>query len=84
MAQNFFNYNNDRNNYWRNDGPNLYTPMKGTSAVGPSVIRPSANVKNQLGINNGNSSGSGSSSPSSGSGGGSSGGGSGGGGGGSW
>lgn len=70
MAQNFVNYNNDRNNYWRNDGPNLYTPMKGTSAVGPSVIRPSANVKNQLGINNGNSSGSGSSSPSSGSGGG--------------
>ena len=44
--------------------------MKGTSAVGPSVIRPSANVKNQLGINNGTSSGSGSSSPSSGSGGG--------------
>ena len=59
MAQNFRNYSNDRNSYWKNDGPNLYTPMKGTSAVGASVFRPSANVKNQLGINDGNSSGSG-------------------------
>ena len=50
MAQNFRNYSNDRNSYWKNDGPNLYTPMKGTSAVGASVFRPSANVKNQLGI----------------------------------
>lgn len=61
MAQNFMNYSNDRNSYWKNDGPNLYTPMKGTSAVGASVFRPSANVKNKLGINDGNSSGSGSS-----------------------
>lgn len=59
MAQNFRNYSNDRNSYWKNDGPGLYTPMKGTSAVGASVFRPSANVKNQLGINDGNSSGSG-------------------------
>lgn len=50
MAQNFVNYSNDRNSYWKNDGPDLYTPMKGTSAVGASVFRPSANVKNQLGI----------------------------------
>lgn len=59
MAQNFMNYSNDRNNYWRNDGSDLYTPMNGTSAVGASVFRPSANTKSQLGITDSGSSTSG-------------------------